>query len=985
MINKVFISGIFFFCLSMLQAQKYNFVNYTVDDGLIQSQANSVCRDNMGHLWVSTMGGVSCYDGKNFRNYTTNNGLISNIAYTISCDQENNILICTDKGLSVFNGRIFTNYTFNYNKKNHRVIAAFPVNPKEYMVLAGARLFKIKNNTVEPLLVNNDTTLQFTALATNSNVAFSSSVIFAAAYKKGLFVFENNNWSTIRYPAIKEEFLFIRKIEVVKNKSTFFLTNDGIYEFKFNDLARSNFPAEIQERKDIGCIASDDLNNYWMGTFKGALMVNSNNEFHNYNSTGGCTDNRIAGILCDNEGNIWLASDGQGIFRYTVCPFTYYNETNGLPHPVVMSIIKAADGVIYSGTYGGGLVKIANGKTETFTLPSNSVAAQQILTSTLDSKGILWVGTQNNKIWKFNGSVFTAFDNIKGLPPGSINELFFDDRQRLWIASSFGFGYIEDDRFRIVKPNDFTWGFSQAGKDSVIIVTNNELLLYTADTCTLISKNEKLKEYSITGIMKANDGNYWLMTNGNGVVIWNMKLDIIMKSITTQNGLNSDFIYNLKKDKDNNYWIGTGAGINKIVFEKEYDNFKIFRYGKAEGMFGLESNKTAVMQNDDGKIWFGTTKGLYIYNAADEQKVKYPSKIILQSVKLFSQNINDKIYNDSLSAWYNIPVHLKLPHTENHLTFTFAAINFNNPDKILYQYQIEGLEKVWSEPNIENTVIYPSLPPGKYIFKVKIYDANTAVLEYPFEIMAPFYSTLWFRLIIVASLILIGIGIQALRNHNKKRKEKQLQKLREEEQNKVRQRTAEDFHDEVGNKLTRISLLSDILKSKTGNESIISLADKIKENTNELYSGTKDIIWALNPENDNLAEMLLYLEAFGNNLVQDSTVEFKSSVPTQALNNILLPMGYNRNITMIFKEAINNALKHSHCTIIELQSQLVNELSLEIKLSDNGLGIDESSNKKGSGLHNMLQRSLRINGVLKVIRNIDNTGTSISLSLNLPK
>ena len=114
---------------------------------------------------------------------------------------------------------------------------------------------------------------------------------------------------------------------------------------------------------DIGSIASDDKNNLWLGTFKGALVVNiSSNEFHYFNSTSGCTNNRIANIYCDNESNMWLASDGQGIFRYTVCPFTYYDESNGLPHPVVMSIVQAVSGDIYTGTYGGGLVKFTKDK-----------------------------------------------------------------------------------------------------------------------------------------------------------------------------------------------------------------------------------------------------------------------------------------------------------------------------------------------------------------------------------------------------------------------------------------------------------------------------------------------------------------------------------------------------------------------------------------------------------------------------------------------
>lgn len=958
-------------------AQKYNFVNYSVDNGLVQSQANNLCRDKMGHLWVTTMGGVSCYDGHTFKNYTTSNGLLSNLAYAVVCDSQNNILICTDKGLSVFNGRSFSNYTFRYNNKDHRVNAVILQPNNEYMVLAGARLFQIANQIVNPIVVNNDTTLQFTALAQEGNV------IIAAAFKKGLYLNDNNQWIQQAYPATDKGIFFVKKIESAKNKKCYFLTTDGIFEFQNRVLVRADLPENIHQMNDIGSIASDDKNNLWMGTFRGALVVKPNREFHYYNSTSGCTDNRISSVLSDEDGNIWLATDGQGIFRYAICPFTYFDETNGLPHPVVMSIVRGKNGEIYTGTYGGGLVKIIGDKIEKYALPNSSVASQQILTATLDAKGMLWVGTQDNKIWKFDGAHFLPVEHDKDMPPGSISELFFDDHQRLWMATQFGFGFIDKGKFKLIKSNEFTWNFVQAGTDSVMITTMNHLMLYTADTCLIISQNEHIKKSDVTGAVKGFDGNFLLMTNGYGILLWNMALDSVVMSITTQDGLNSDFIYNIKQDKQHRFWIGTGAGINKIAYDKAFGKYQISSYGRAEGMFGQESNKSAVMQNEDDKIWFGTTKGLFIYNEADEQTVRYPSQIILQNVKLFSQAIPSGQYNDSLSNWYNIPINLKLPHTENHLTFTFAAINFNNPDKIRYQYMIEGLEKIWSEPSIENTVIYPSIPPGKYIFKVRVYNATTPELEYPFEIKAPFYSTIWFRFIIVASLILIGVGIQALRNFNKKNKEKELQKLREEEQNKVRQRTAEDFHDEVGNKLTRISLLADILKSKTDNESIISLTDKIKDNTNELYTGTKDIIWALNPENDNLTEMLLYLEAFGNNLIQDTNISFVTSMNPSETNGIMLPMGYNRNITMIFKEAMNNALKHSGCTSMSLHSKLIDPTQFEIKFTDNGRGIESNTSKKGNGLQNMQQRTSRINGLLAV--NSSTSGTIIILTLNLPQ
>src|SRR6202007_1499618 len=136
---------------------------------------------------------------------------------------------------------------------------------------------------------------------------------------------------------------------------------------------------------------------------------------------------------------------------------------------------------------------------------------------------------------------------------------------------------------------------------------------------------------------------------------------------------------------------------------------------------------------------------------------------------------------------------------------------------------------------------------------------------------------------------------------------------RREENIKVRQEAAEDFHDDLGNKLTRISVLSDMLFTKLDPEKTDQkkLLEEIKQNALALYTGTKDILWAMDTQSDNLYEVINYIREFGVDLYIDTPVNFERIGVEKSLSQVKLPIKFNRNIILIFKELLNNALKHA--------------------------------------------------------------------------
>jgi signal transduction histidine kinase len=330
-----------------------------------------------------------------------------------------------------------------------------------------------------------------------------------------------------------------------------------------------------------------------------------------------------------------------------------------------------------------------------------------------------------------------------------------------------------------------------------------------------------------------------------------------------------------------------------------------------------------------------------------------------------------------------------LPYKKNNISFTFQAISLGGGQNTQYRYRLLGLDaSAWSEWGPGNSVTYSALPPGKFAFQVECRAGEGKAnprFEYPFEIITPLRKTTLFRFAVLIACILTGIVLQYIVGSRKQRRQRLLDKLRAEEQSKIRLRTAEDFHDEIGNKLTRINVLTNVLKNKISltpeSERILN---QIEDNTGQLYTGTRDILWSLKPSNDNLYEILHHIRDFGADLFMDTEVNFEFKGASEKWRNFRLPMDMSRNLVMIFKEALNNCLKYSQAHNVSLEVILKNRNVLQMILKDDGKGFDKDSPRTGNGINNMHVRATRLGGRLYVDSR-KNKGTIINLTFKLPR
>lgn len=942
----------FLFCNTFAAfSQKYNFINFNVENGLAQSQVSCFAQDNNHELLIGTYGGISIFDGTNFFNYNKANGLPQNYVSSIKCDASQHIWIGTNNGICRFDGKQFKTYHLE-GKTGFNSI-------EDIQTDADQHIWALSNNALyrfDGRQFRQERTLDTVTCMTLDNTGN----LWIYSFGKGIYVFKNNQWHQ-EIDLSKELDFVILKIHFGTYSGTLYtVSNHGIQIVENGKLRTPEWIRNLPAKGLLNTLFEDSKGGLWLSMSDGGAWFYNQKEWAHYTYHNGLTDDNVNAFFEDAEGNIWLGTNGFGIFRYTGSIFTYYDRSSGLASPSIMSIAQNKRGTLFLASSSSGLYKLENGLPKPIELPAFANRINSILT---DSLGTLWIGTDQAALWSYNENKAQIFKPAVAESAIRISQIYRQGNI-IWIAAVNGLFKLENNR--ITKENidrGQVYSCISIGKDSLLIGSLRGAYIYRTDLHKQLP--QPFVENSTTLCFEADDQNVYIGTDDKGVLVWDKETKTF-SNINHTAGITCDYVYSLLKDRDGNLWVGTGCGIDKITFTDK--GYHIRSFGKSDGLLGVENNANASFEDREGYLWFGTTKGVFRYNPYVTAAQQQAPKVLLQSVKLFSKDIPEKKYTDSTTPFTHLEWTPTFPPGQNHLTFTFKGIYLSNPEKIKYRYQLVGIDKAFTETD-QNTVVYPNLPPGKYLFKIWASDAdgnwyNNAV-SYPFTINTPFYTTWYFKL--GTAFLLIGIFLSGVYYRNRQKENRRLwqEKLREEEQAIVRQKTAEDFHDEIGNKLTRINLLATIAEGKLQRppEEIKKILHQIQQNVSSLYNGSKDIIWSLQPDSDFLDEIIFRIRQNSEELLQDTNIKFLFEDNSHFNTHLKMPIDYSRNIIMIFKEAVNNAVKHANCSLITLSTEKEEE-HITFLLRDNGKGYDTQLIQKGSGQGNMNNRAKRIGATL---------------------
>jgi len=977
---RVYIYTIFifvhFFVLNQVSGQKFPLQNFSVDKGLIQSQVQSIAQDNQHCLWVATFGGLDRFDGTSFSHFTRTEGLNSTIVTAVYTAKNGNVWAATFKGISCYDGSKIINYPVieKSGKLNFRAITedetgtiwAFNIN---------AGLFIFNDNR----FIN--ATVPFKGAVPTCLFRSAGGGLLVNFSKEGIYTFKNNKWQKF------SQIPFIDKGEniiwLTNSGETYYACTSGKKLIKYSNgvvVAESKVDAKF-----VRAICMDGKGDIWVGTTNGALVFNGNNLSVKMalDALTGFSDNVVNYIFHDMEGNIWLGTDGDGLFQFSGGSIVKYDKSAGLPGKIIMGVAKDNSENLFIATREAGLIKYNPSDKKIIPIDYSRISKAGINCLGMDKNDNLFLGTMDSKLLKFNGKNFQEIRLSR--KSNSFIIAITGDEDKTWFATQNGCYYLKADS--IFKIN----GLEQI-TIAVLPIENRETLVGSLSGIYLVSGNNakkigvsKLKDVEVHCLARFHQF-ILIGTVNEGVYFWEKETGEVYKC-DSKKGLSDDEVYSIFVDSRDNIWAGTGTGIQKIFFNEQNHSFVVKKFSKSDGYENSESNLNAIAEDKQGGIWVGTTKGLFVFN--QDTFVKKPSQpyVIIQNVE--SRTFKDDSRNNIMPVRH-LPASPVLPYNKSDISLTVKGIFLTNPESITYSYQLAGLDTSFSQPVKQTIFNYQSLEPGTYTFRVKaiangeVESANIA--EYPFSVSTPFHKSKWFLVLIILSLLVTGAVVQFYFNRIKLRKQKQLESMRIEEHQKIRQRTSEDFHDELGNKLTRISLLTEILQKKTSmdNTDKNAVIMQIKENVLSLYSGTKEIIWSLTPSSDNVVEILARIKLFGQELFQDLEIEFLCMGLEEIDPKIILPADYGLNIVLICKEFLNNSLRHSGCSTVTLVAVSQGYAKIIISIEDNGKGFEKNSITKGNGLNNIQRRADRIGAIVEINAAKD-SGTKIILEINLYK
>jgi signal transduction histidine kinase len=318
---------------------------------------------------------------------------------------------------------------------------------------------------------------------------------------------------------------------------------------------------------------------------------------------------------------------------------------------------------------------------------------------------------------------------------------------------------------------------------------------------------------------------------------------------------------------------------------------------------------------------------------------------------------------------------LELQPYENQVQIEFASVNFAAGDVIRYQYKFDGVDSDWSPATDSRLVNFPRLSSGRYRFLVRAINADGLVSATPAVISMRLLPPVWARWWFVATALATVLCAAFLAYRYRVRHLLELER--------VRTRIATDLHDDIGSSLTQIAIMSEVAQQHGDHQSATEPLSHIANLSRELVDSMSDIVWAINPKRDHLVDLTQRMRRFANDTLEAADIEVVFHTPQQGPDTELTA-DVRREVFLVFKESVNNIVKHAECRHVDVRVDLRGH-ELYVDLRDDGCGflIQENSNH-GHGLASMKERAARLGGHLEVESEPDK-GTMLRLIVPLSR
>ena len=705
----------------------------------------------------------------------------------------------------------------------------------------------------------------------------------------------------------------------------------------------------------------------------------------------------VRAVTQTEDQSLWFGTDAGLIGIENKTGKSIIPQNSELQTLNVWSLHKGSNNKLWIGTFGQGLkeLNLNTGQLKSWKVnnPDFNVSAFGYVKTVLeDNAGLIWIGFWGGGLARLNPNTSEVkhwrneLNNSTVLSHNDIWMLYKDSHERTWIGTNGGGLNL----FMGEKQNEFhNWNTSGETKQS--LNSNN---IYTI--CESISGNKR-KDKTLLWIGTANGLNKFVINNDTGSKD-GLKLDVEIKSYTVDSGLPDNAIESILEDVNGNLWIGTSTGISFFdIREERFTNFTI-----ADGLSGSSFNSSAAFETSEGTMLFGCTTGVNFFDPKRIKQSTYSPPVVITEFQI----LNRKSRNENLSSMNLGSPDSKghnLSYNQNDFSFQFASLDYNAPEMNQYAYMMRGFDEDWIYSGKRRFVTYTNLGPGEYVFLVKATNSDglwsEQIAKIFIVISPPFWATWWAYIIYVLALIGGLAFIRATELKRRKRKEeerlrrereaallreaelraKNIEQEKELEKQKIRNRIAQDLHDEIGSNLSSISLMSELIQKdeKIDRESSEKI-NRIQKVARGSTQAIRDIVWLTNPSSDSLKDLIAKMKEVADNTLGKFNLKF--DYPYNVVEINLLPET-KRNIFFIYKEALNNIIKHAEAKSVNIKFNIENG-SIFLAIRDDGKGFNNELISSGNGLKNIKSRASEIKADLKFESSPGN-GTNLELAVNI--
>ncbi len=975
--------ALFFLCFSLaLAADEAKSPNYFSRPwkGLPNNVVTAVVQTREGYLWVGTYGGLVRFDGVHFTifNSASTPGLQSDRITSLYEDADGTLWIGHERGdLTRYRGGKFESLDVHETGARRKIPAigadadgdVWMLNEEGTLVRArdGATCSLPNKDGVAQLAQDRQGKLWVTSggqlaavehggltmlTTTNDANGIGYYVLgICPSHDGGLWIVSDGQVRKWDGHAVTESrgtnpcnATVVAMVETKSGALAMGTSSDGLYLLFSNRSIlhfnhASDFPTDW-----IRCLYEDREETLWMGSGSAGLVALRPGKVETLNAPENWQGRVPLSVAAAHNGAIWIGSEGAGLYRLDDRQWTRYGESAGFSNLYVWCVSEDSRGRMWAGTWGGGMFMQQG---ERFVAPPGleniNVPMPAILQT---SNGVTWIGTASGLLRYENGAV-KWFGEKEGLKAPDVRAIVQDHDGTVWFGMvGGGLGRLQNGRLT-----------------------------------QFLKREGGLSSDYVHCLHLDETGALWIGSDSSGLD--RFKNGRLAK-VTMAEGLPNNTICGMEEDNHGNFWISSHGGIFRVSRQALNDcadgkiaSVSCLTYGTGDGLPSLECSgglQPASCKLADGRICFPTSKGLVIVNPDDAKVNQLAPSVIIEALIAG---------NHTLAPNPGEKPPLRIAPGLQRYDFHFTGLSFVAPEKMQFQYWLEGLEKDWQPAADDKRFVeYSYLPPGNYTFHVRACNSdgvwNETGASLAITVLPQFWQTWWFHTFI--TLAAIAVVVTVVLFITRRRMRLKLERIeRQQVLERERTRIAKDIHDHLGANLTRISLLSQSAHGELKNPvQAAAQLDRIYDTSRDLTRSMDEIVWAVNPQHDTLDSLASYLGNFAQEYLVSLNIRCRLDVPLH-LPHWPITAEMRHNVFLAFKEALHNIVKHSGASEVFV-SLATGEAGFHLTIRDNGKGFDPalvtSRPGRGNGLKNMRQRLEKIGGRCE-LQSDPGTGTGI--------